>query len=70
MFVGNFVSERGKWEKRFAAGGLSDNKYKWTKLVHLIGPAGHKVFYSLYDTGDNYESAITNLDICFMTNKN
>ena len=66
---GNLNSEWEKW-KRFqyyvAAAGLSDNKQKRAILLHLIGPAGQENFDTLFDTGDNYESAIASLDSYFM----
>ena len=67
---GNLASQLEKWKKRFqcyiATSGLSDNKQKQAALLLLIGPPGQEIFDTLSDTGDNYESAIVDLDSYFM----
>ena len=72
---GNLACEWQKWwKKRFqhyvAAAGLIDNKKKRVVLLHLSGPAGQEIFDAPSDTGDDYESAILNLDSYFMPKKN
>ena len=39
-------------------------------LLHLIGPAGQKIFNTVSDTGDKYQSAIASLESYFMPKKN
>ena len=71
---GNLVSEWEKWKKRFQyyvfVAGLSYKKQKRAVLQHLVGPAGHEIFDTLSNIGDNCKSSTTSLDSYFMPKKN
>ena len=49
---------------------MSENKQKGAVLLHLIGPAGHEIFDTLCDSGDNYETEIASFHSYFMPEMN
>lgn len=63
-----------EWRERFEmyllAANITDAKQKRALLLYVAGPAVHKIFNTLTDTGTDYKTAIEKLDAYFQPKKN
>lgn len=69
------LAQRWKeWRERFEmcllAANITDAKQKRALLLYVTGPAVHKIFNTLTDTGTDYKTAIEKLDAYFQSKKN
>jgi hypothetical protein len=69
------LAQRWKdWRERFdmylLAANITDAKQKRALLLYVAGPAVHKIFNTLTDTGTDYKTAVEKLDSYFQPQKN
>ena len=68
------LAQRWKdWRERFdmylLAANITDAKQKRVLLLYVAGPAVHKIFNTLTDTGTDYKTAVEKLDSYFQTRR-